>query len=371
MMGKAVEYENLGKLNKPFFEEYQQKFQSILASGWYILGNELQNFEKSFAQYIGVKHCVGVASGLDALILAVKALQLPPNSEIIVAANAYIACILSIIEAGHIPVLVEPSTQHSNIDENQIEQKITPKTKAIMPVHLYGYPCNMEVICAIAKKYNLHVIEDCAQAHGAKYFNKNIGTFSTMSAFSFYPTKNLGALGDAGAVLTDDDDLAQKLRALRNYGSHVKYHNSYIGMNSRLDELQAGFLNVKLASLDKINDHKRSLAAIYDSNLDKRYKIPKHQAGYHGVYHIYNVYYDNRDKLREYLKKHEISTEIHYPVPPYRQIALQGIFNQNQFPLSDEMHATTLSLPISYFHTSEDVLYVCEMMNDFLHKEII
>lgn len=369
MITRKVEYENLGKLNQGFFEAYQEKFHEVMKSGWYILGKEVQSFEKAFAEYIGVKHCIGLASGLDALILALKALDLPPKSEVIVAANAYVACILSIIEAGLTPVLVEPDSKHSNIDVNQIEQKITSKTKAIMPVHLYGYPCDMEVICAIAKRYNLHIIEDCAQAHGAQYFDKKVGTFSTISAFSFYPTKNLGALGDAGAVLTDDDTLALKLRALRNYGSHVKYYNEYIGLNSRLDEVQAGFLNVKLASLNKINDHKRMLAAIYDEHLDERYQKPKHQLGYHGVYHIYNIYHEQRDKLRDFLKQYEISTEIHYPVPPYRQKALVGMFEQDGFPVSDKMHATTLSLPISYFHTKEDILVVCELMNQFLHKE--
>lgn len=370
-MDSAVEYENLGKLNQPFFAQYQQKFNSIMESGWYILGKEVESFEKAFAEYIGVKHCIGLASGLDALILALKALDLPPQSEVIVCSNAYIACILSIIEADLTPVLVEPNVKSSNIDVNLIEQKITSKTRAIMPVHLYGYPCEMEVICALAKQYNLHIIEDCAQAHGAKYFDKNVGTFSTISAFSFYPTKNLGALGDAGAVLTDNDDLAKKLRALRNYGSHVKYHNDYIGINSRLDEVQAGFLNVKLASLDKINDHKRMLAAVYDDHLDDRYYKPNHQTGFHGVYHIYNIYYEHRDRLRDFLKQYEIITEIHYPIPPYKQKALNGIFNQNEFPISDKMHAMTLSLPISYFHTREDILIVCEIMNQFIHKETI
>ncbi len=369
MKSSTVEYENLGKLNKPFFEEYQQKFTQVMESGWYILGKEVKSFENAFAEYVGVKHCIGLASGLDALILALKALDLPPKSEVIVAANAYVACILSIIDAGHIPVLVEPDINHSNIDVSLIEQKITSQTKVIMPVHLYGYPCDMEAICGLAKQYNLHIIEDCAQAHGAKYFDKQVGTFSTISTFSFYPTKNLGALGDAGAVLTNDDTLATKLRALRNYGSHVKYHNDYIGMNSRLDEVQAGFLNVKLPALDLINDHKRSLAAIYDEHLDKRYQKPSHQPGYHGVYHIYNVYYEKRDKLRDFLKQYEISTEIHYPIPPYRQKALTGMFNPNEFPLSDKMHASTLSLPISYFHTKEDILIVCEIMNQFMHKE--
>lgn len=365
-MLRKVEYENLGKLNHDFFQDYQTKFNNVMTSGWYILGKQVQEFEQSFAEYIGVKHCIGVASGLDALILALVALDLPPQSEVLVSANAYVACILAILKAGHTPVLVEPHPHHANIDVSKIEEKISPKTKAIMPVHLYGYPCEMEVITALAEKYALHIIEDCAQAHGAQYFGKKVGTFSSVSAFSFYPTKNLGALGDAGAALTNDDNLATKLRALRNYGSHIKYHNDYIGMNSRLDEVQAGFLNVKLPHLDKINEHKRKLATIYDKHLDERYQKPKHQNGYHGVYHIYNVYSTSRDVLREYLKEHGITTEVHYPIAPYKQKALLGLFNQNDFPISDRLHQTTLSLPISYFHTEEDVTYVCEIMNQFI-----
>lgn len=368
-MTKIVEYENLGKLNQSFFKAYQDKFQSVMNSGWYILGKEVQTFEQSFAEYIGAKHCIGLASGLDALILALIALDLPPQSEVLVSANAYVACILSILKAGHIPVLVEVHPQTANIDASKIEEKITPKTKAIMPVHLYGYPCDMQEIMAIAKKYDLHIIEDCAQAHGAEYFGKKVGNFSTISAFSFYPTKNLGALGDAGAALTNDDALAQKLRALRNYGSHIKYHNDYIGMNSRLDEVQAGFLNIKLSSLDEINHHKRSLAQIYDTHLDEIYQKPKHQKGYHGVYHIYNVYHPERDKLRDYLKAHGVTTEIHYPIAPYKQNALKALFEQKYFPISDKLHATELSLPISYFHSVDDILYVCNTMNRFIQKE--
>lgn len=367
---KTIEYENLSKLNQSFFEEYQQQFSKVMTSGWYILGKEVLQFERDFADYIGTKYCVGLASGLDALILALMALDLPSQSEVIVPANAYIACILSIIKADHIPVLIEPDIQNSNIDVTKIEAKITSKTKAIMPLHLYGYPCDMEVIVGLASKYGLHIIEDCAQAHGATYFGKKVGTFSTISAFSFYPTKNLGALGDGGAVLTDDEALSVKLRALRNYGSHIKYQNEYVGMNSRLDEIQAAFLSIKLSKLEYINNHKKCLAAVYDQKLDERYLKPKHAVGFSGVYHIYNIHHPQRDQLREYLKTHGITTEIHYPIPPYRQKALQGLFNQDAFPISDQLHATTLSLPISYFHTSEDIKYICEVMNAFICKAI-
>ncbi len=368
-MKRTVEYENLAKLNAPFFESYTQEFNSVMTSGWYILGEQVKKFEQAFAQYHDMRFCVGVASGLDALILALQALDLPQGSEVIVGANAYVASILSILKAGLKPVLVEPNKTDANIDINQIERHITSKTKVIMPVHLYGHPCEMEGIQALAQKYQLHIIEDCAQAHGATYCGKKVGTFSTISAFSFYPTKNLGALGDAGAVLTNDEDLANKLRALRNYGSHIKYHNDYIGMNSRLDEVQAGFLNVKLQHLDKINSHKRQLATLYQQHLSEKYRKPTLQAHCHDVYHIYNVHCEKRDDLRAYLKENGISTEVHYPIPPYRQKALTGLFDSEAFPISDNWHATTLSLPISYFHTQEDILYVCEVMNQFVERE--
>lgn len=365
---KTVEYENLAKLNQPFFSQLQNQFEAVMNSGWYILGKEVEKFEQQFAGYIGAQHCIGVASGLDALILALLALDLPPQSEVIVASNAYVACILSIIKADLVPVLVEADPFHSNIDVNKIEQKITAKTRVIMPVHLYGYPCDMKKIKELAEKYQLHIIEDCAQAHGAKFHQQKVGTFSTISAFSFYPTKNLGALGDAGAVVTDDEILAKKLRALRHYGSHVKYQNDYIGINSRLDEIQAAFLQIKLAHLDQINDHKRQLATIYDEKLPDYYQKPNHQEGYYGVYHIYNVYCDKRDELRDFLKQNGVMTEIHYPIPPYRQKAFLGMFNENAFPLSDKMHKSNLSLPISYFHTSADIHYVCELMQQFAAK---
>ncbi|MGD9592058.1 MAG: DegT/DnrJ/EryC1/StrS family aminotransferase, partial [Candidatus Berkiella sp.] len=310
----------------------------------------------------------GVASGLDALILALQALDLPQGSEVIVAANAYVASILSILKVGLTPILVEPNAMDGNIDTQLIEKAITARTKAIMPVHLYGHACDMEVITALAKKYHLYIIEDCAQAHGATYYGKKVGTFSTISAFSFYPTKNLGALGDAGAVLTNDEALANKLKALRNYGSHLKYYNDYLGTNSRLDEMQAGFLNVKLPHLDKINSYKRELALIYDKHLDKHYHKPKPQDVFYDVYHIYNVHHPKREELRAYLKEHGISTEVHYPIAPYKQKALQGMFNENAYKQSDWWHATTLSLPISYFHTTDDILYVCKIMNQFLQR---
>jgi len=369
-MMKTVDYENLSKANALFFEEYHLNFQQVMTSGWYILGKHVESFEHAFAEYLGAKYCIGVASGFDALILALIALDLPPQSEVIVASNAYVACVLSILKAGHIPVLVEPARDTSNIDVDKIEAKITAKTAAIMPVHLYGYPCNMAQISALAQKYQLHIIEDCAQAHGAKFQNQKVGTFSSVAAFSFYPTKNLGALGDAGAVVTDDENLNKKLRALRNYGSHIKYHNDYIGLNSRLDEIQAGFLRIKLSCLDQINQHKRNLAKIYDKFLPSVVTKPQHQPDYFGVYHIYNIYTEHRDKLRDYLKERGISTEIHYPIPPYQQPALRHLFAGQCYPMSDTMHVSTLSLPISFYHQPDDIEYVCETITQFFAEAL-
>lgn len=303
MTQREICYEDLKGVNAPYFEAFEKRFQQMAHSGWYILGEELLQFERDFADYHGMEHAIGVGSGLDALILALVALDLPPGSEVIVAANAYVACILSIVKANCRPVLVEPNEKDGNLDVAFIEAKITPKTRAIMPVHLYGNPCDMAALSALAKHYKLHIIEDCAQAHGATFAGQKVGTFSTIAAFSFYPTKNLGALGDAGAVLTRDPELAQKLRALRNYGLNIKYHNDYIGMNSRLDEIQAGFLSIKLPHLERINAIKRQLAHIYDTHLDHRIKRLQRDSRAQAAHHIYPIFDANRDALKAYLKK--------------------------------------------------------------------
>ncbi len=356
-----IEYENLKKVNERFFEEYKKAFEEVLNSGWYVLGENVKKFEEEFAKYLGVKYCIGVASGLDALILAIDALDLPDNSEIIVPSNTYIATILAVVRNGLKPILVEPDIQTYNIDPTKIEEKITEKTKAIIVVHLYGKPCDMDPILTLAKKYNLHIIEDVAQAHGAKYKGKKTGTFG-IGCFSFYPTKNLGALGDAGAIVTNDEILAEKIKALRNYGSNKKYYNKYIGYNSRLDELQAAFLRIKLKFLDEINEYKRKLARIYLENLKDDFIKPVVHNDYYDVYHIFNVRHFKRDKLREYLLKNGIMTEIHYPIPPHKQEAMKDIIKE-EYPISEEIHNTTLSLPISYFHKDEDIIKVCEVMN--------
>ena len=287
------------------------------------------------------------------------------KSEIIVPSNTYIATILSIINAGHIPILVEPDPATCNIDASLISGKITRKTKAILVVHLYGQTAQMDQICDVAKNQGLEIIEDCAQAHGATFKGKKVGTFGKIGAYSFYPTKNLGALGDAGAIITDDKELYKKLQALRNYGSEIKYQNKYIGYNSRLDELQAAFLNVKLPYLDEINKHKRKLAALYTTGLTNKILKPVEIADSFGVYHIYNIRSDHRDELKSYLLLKGIQTEIHYPVTPARQEGYSHYFNGQQFPISEEIHATTLSLPISHSTSEEEVQAVIEAVNKF------
>jgi dTDP-4-amino-4,6-dideoxygalactose transaminase len=360
-----IEYENLRKVNEPFFPEMKRVFRQTLESGWYILGQNVERFEGQFAGYCGASHCVGVASGLDALILSLKAFDFPAGSEVLVPSNTYIATILAILQSGLKPVLVEPDLRTYNLDPDRVEERITTATVAIMVVHLYGKVCDMERITGIGRRRGLKIFEDCAQAHGARFKDQKAGTFGDCAAFSFYPTKNLGALGDAGAVVTHDAACAARIRALRNYGSAEKYRNDMVGMNSRLDEMQAGLLSVKLPALERINEHKRRLAALYHQGLRDDFIKPCLQDDFLDVYHIYNIRHPRRDELKEYLKMHDIMTEIHYPIPPHRQKALQGKFEGMAYPRADEIHATTLSLPISSFHSEEDVAQVIDVLNRF------
>ncbi len=361
-----IDYENLGKLNKPFFEEYEKTFKRVLESGWYVLGKEVKNFENDFASFCNVKYSVGVANGLDALVIALKSLDMPLNSEVIVPSNTYIASILAVVLAGFKPIPVEPDIKTYNIDPNLIEKSITKKTKALLPVHLYGKLCDMESIMKIAKKHNLFVVEDCAQAHGANYKGKSAGSWGDVNGFSFYPTKNLGALADAGAVTTDNEALAKKVATLRNYGSNIKYYNEVIGYNSRLDEVQAAFLSVKLKKLNDITKHKQKLASIYHNEISEgKFIKPIVQEGYEDVFHIYNIRHTDRDNLKEFLLKKEIKTEIHYPLSPNKQKAMIGIIDHYNCPISEEIHRTTLSLPISYYHTEKDIMEVCKALKEF------
>ncbi|MET0391952.1 MAG: DegT/DnrJ/EryC1/StrS family aminotransferase [Chitinophagaceae bacterium] len=365
MKPAEIDYENLSKLNAPFREEFRQAFDEVLQSGWFILGRQVEAFEKEFAAYCHCSYGIGLASGLDALMLALKACNLPAGSEVLVPSNTYIATILAILQAGCRPVLVEPDIATYNIDPKQIEEKITKNTAAILVVHLYGKCCDMDPILEAAGQHQLYVIEDCAQAHGAKYKDRVAGSFGHLAAWSFYPTKNLGALGDAGAITTQDAGWTDRLKMLRNYGSRVKYYNEEVGFNSRLDEVQAAFLRVKLRHMDAITAHKRSLAAIYLDHLTSEVVKPSVSDDYYDVYHIFNIRTTRRDELKQYLLEKGIKTEIHYPVAPHRQKAMQGILDEAVFPVSETIHATTLSLPISFFHTADDVLRVCETINGF------
>lgn len=360
-----IAYEDLKKSNEVFFKEYNQVFQQTLKSGWYILGREVTQFESNFAKYCGVKNCIGVASGLDAMVLAFKQLKFEPGDEVIVPSNTYIASILAILHCGLKPILVEPDIKTYNIDPVRVEAAITLKTRAILVVHLYGKMCDMGQIMNIAKRFHLCVIEDCAQAHAACYQGKMAGSFGDFGAFSFYPTKNLGALGDAGAVTTNSEVGAQAIRTLRNYGSSTKYVNDEIGYNSRLDELQAAFLSIKLKHLDAITAHKRKLASIYLNELKSDFILPIIQKGFDDVFHIFAIRHPEREKLRNYLLDNDIKTEVHYPIPPYKQKAMSGILKENEYPLSEEIHRTILSLPISFGHSEDDVFNVVEIMNKF------
>jgi len=360
-----IEYESLKASNANYFDEMRNAFEEVLQSGWYILGKQVSEFEKDFASVIGSNYCIGVANGLDAIILALKALNLPKGSEILVPSNTYIATILAVLHCGHVPVPVEPRLETYNINPDLLEERLTANTKAIVVVHLYGKACEMGKILSIAHKYSLKVVEDCAQSHGATEFGKQTGTFGDMGAFSFYPTKNIGALGDAGCVNTNDEKLNKQVRLLRNYGSDIKYQNEVIGYNSRLDEMQAAFLRVKLRHFDALTTHKRQLAAMYHEGLKNDFVKPIVSEGYHDVFHIYNIRHERRDELKEYLLKNKIKTEIHYPIAPHKQKAMDGIWGQHQLPIADLIHQTTLSLPISYGTTNEEVTKVIDALNKF------
>ena len=360
-----IEYENLGKTNQQFFEEYNNVFQQVVKSGWYILGEKVKQLEQEFSKYCDTRFCCGTANGLDALILSLKAFQFEPGDEVIVPSNTYIATILAIVHSGLKPILVEPDIQTYNIDANKIPEKISPRTKAILVVHLYGKVCEMDKIMAIANKHSLKLIEDCAQAHGASFKGVKAGNFGHFGAFSFYPTKNLGALGDAGAITTNDNELYNIVNTLRNYGSKIKYQNELVGYNSRLDELQAALLIVKLKQLDKLTQHKRKLAELYHEGLKSEFIKPSKHPDHYDVYHIYNIRHDERDRLRDYLLKKGVKTEIHYPIAPNKQEAMKGILDEQLTPIAEEIHRTTLSLPISFFHTEDDIEKVIKAANEF------
>lgn len=364
---EIIEYESLARSNQAFMEDLEAAAARVIRSGWYVLGQEVSSFEAEFASYVGAKHCIGVANGLDALILSIEALDLPKGSDILVASNTYIATILAIVRAGHKPVLVEPELATFNMDPERLSQAMTGNTRAICVTHLFGKTCRMDAIGAFARDNGLRVVEDCAQSHGARLGTQMTGTFGDAGCFSFYPTKNLGALGDAGAIVTNDDALAERLRHLRNYGSKQKYLNRYVGVNSRLDELQAALLRVKLSHLDAMTAHKRALAEFYFENLPDWVAKPQRRPDEYDVFHIYGIRHPQRDALRQHLLDHGVKTEIHYPMPPHKQDAMKGILSGN-YPIAEILHATELSLPISTGHHTEDVKRVVDAVINFSKK---
>lgn len=360
-----VEFLNLKQINDRYRHEIDVRIKQVLDSGWYLLGSQDKEFEKNFAHFCGVKHCIGCANGLDALNLIIRGYGFGAGDEIIVPANTYIASILAISENGCTPVLVEPDINTYNINPDLIEEKITDKTKAIMVVHLYGQAVQMDKIWELAKKYNLKVIEDSAQGHGAVYKGKRTGNLGDASGFSFYPGKNLGCMGDGGCVTTNDDELALKIRAIANYGSHKKYCNLYKGVNSRLDEIQAGILDVKLKYLDKDNARRREISKYYRENIkNPKIILPKIYDEQSHVWHVFTVRTEKRDEFQEYLKQNDIQTLIHYPTPPHKQKAYKE-WNNLSFPITEEIHKTIISIPISPVMTDDEVKKVVEVINDW------
>lgn len=356
----------LDRQYKMFEKEYKEAALRVLDSGWYILGNEVKQFEEEFKKHMGSKYCVGLNSGLDALILAVRALGIGPGDEVIVQANTYIATVLGITENGATPIYVEPD-KYFNIDPNKIEEKITKKTKAIMVVHLYGQASSMDKIMEIANKYQLPVIEDCAQSHESCFNGKLTGTFGAIGCFSFYPTKNMGAFGDAGCIITDNEELADKIRKMRNYGSKVKYHNELMGVNSRLDEMQAALLRVKLSHIDTITNERYEMGKrFYDGINNPKIIKPKTLAGVNHVYHQFVILCDERDKLHDYLEKNGIQTQIHYPIPPHLAECYkwQG-YQVGDFPITEKYANCVLSLPMYTGMTREEQDYIIEVLNRY------
>lgn len=354
-------------MEKELDKELRQAFERVYAGSWYIEGKEDTAFENEFAQYCGAAHCVGTGNGLDSLMLVLKALNIGEGDEVIVPSNTYIATALAVTYVGAIPVFAEPDIRTFNIEPSKIEEKISNKTKAVIPVHLYGQPCEMDSIIAIARKYDLYLIEDCAQAHGAVYKGKKVGSFGNAAGFSFYPGKNLGALGDGGAVVSNYKEVADKVRALGNYGSDYKYHHIYKGHNSRLDEIQAAFLRVKLYHLDRMNEERRRIAdrylkEIHNDNIILPYIIKDVVP----VWHIFGIRCTRRDELEAYLKNKGIGTNKHYPIPMHMQECYMDLgIKPGELPIAEEISATQLSLPMYYGMTEEEINYVVDAVNSF------
>lgn len=364
-----IDFLNLKKINAQYETELIEASKRVIKSGWYILGQELSSFEKEFADFCGVDHAVGVANGLDALILTLRAWKemgmLNSGDEVIVPANTYIASVLAITENDLVPVFVEPNEETYNLNVQDLEQVLTKKTKAVLPVHLYGQITPMRELMEFAKCHGLLVLEDCAQSHGASLEERKCGAWGDAGGFSFYPGKNLGALGDGGAITTNDPLLADTLKALRNYGSHKKYENLYEGVNSRLDEIQAAFLRVKLKYLKSEAILRRKIASRYTNEItNPLITLPKWESDEQHVFHLFVIRTNQRAELERYLSKNGVQSLIHYPKPPHKQDAYQR-FNHLNFPLTEAIHNEVLSLPISPVMTSSDVSTIIELINEF------
>lgn len=357
---------NLKRQYGLYADAYEKAAVQCLRSGWYIMGPSLAEFERNWARYVGTSYCVGVASGLDALRMAFRLLGIGAGDEVIVAANAYIACIMGITDNGAVPVFVEPDP-YFNIDPQKIEEKITSKTKAILAVHLFGQCCDMTEIMGIAKKYALKVVEDCAQSHGNHWKRQRAGTFGDIGCFSFYPTKGLGAFGDGGCITTNDGQLAKAAKVLRNYGSEKKYNHCMVGMNSRLDELQAALLSVKLGHLDELNAEREKLAALYSSQIqNKDVRLPKLRDGADSTWHQYVLRVAQRDEFIRFLRMHGIETLIHYPVPPYLSQAYRYLgYRKGDFPVTERQAEEVVSIPMYNGMTFEEQSYVIDTVNAY------
>jgi dTDP-4-amino-4,6-dideoxygalactose transaminase len=367
----VIPFFNILTANEQYTHELKSAVEKVIDSGWYILGEKVNAFEKEFSSYCGVRHAIGTANGLDALTLIFRAYMelgfLKEGDQVLVPSNTYIASILSVIENKLVPVLVEPSLLTYNMDEDLIEASITEKTKAILIVHLYGQVACSEKLNALAEKHGLKVVEDCAQSHGATLGGDKVGNMGDAGAFSFYPSKNLGALGDAGAVTTNDQQLADTIRALRNYGSHIKYENRYKGLNSRLDEIQAAILSVKLRYLDRDNQRRIQIADYYFNHIkNERVILPSRvniDSRSH-VYHLFVVRVSNRKYFREFLKKKNIGTDVHYPIPPHKQIAFSEL-NEHSYPVSEKIHSEVVSLPCGLHLSDGDVNQIVKVVNQY------
>ena len=352
------------------FEKYQEEFEhkalEVLRSGWYILGNEVKEFEKEFASYTGSKHCVGLASGLDALWIAFRVLGIGPGDEVLVQGNTYIASVMGITMNGATPIFVEPD-EYFNIDTKKLEEKITEKTKAILVVHLYGQASKMDDVVELCKKYNLRLVEDCAQSHGACFDGQMTGTFGDIGCFSFYPSKNIGAFGDAGAIVTNDDKIAEDFRVFRNYGSEKRYYNKIVGANSRLDELQAGLLRVRLSHAQEMEEERIAIANRYLSEIkNERFELPKVRENCTAVWHQFVIRCKDRERLIQYLDENGVGTIIHYPIPPHLSEAYAYLgYKNGVFPITEECANTVLSIPIYVGMTVEEQTKVIDVLNAF------